>query len=374
MPNFAKGAEAVAKAQERKNSGGDFTIFTPKIFWDRPDSDHYVLFLNPLSDVPQVDMINFIKQTGTKRDGSSFTYYEQTLARTEPGRDNPADTDPMVETWKASPKQTNVAVAVELEPVTEKNERGRERPVSFKVKTTEFERRVRDAEGELTDETETAFRPAVGFITQSPHNFFNIVTSFDAKEGPIHEVPSKITQVGSGSDTTYTMVPFDGLPIDLGDLIEYIDGINYLSPAEQDILYDAIDGMSDKEAVLEIGAFLLDKRMDELDDDERYDRLLGSITEEFRQFGKKKGKGGDSKERKPRTSRRSQRKSEDDPDSEPEATPDPEPQEEAPAPRARRGRKPAEKPAEEGPKQESGPAQDKLAALRERAEKRRANK
>jgi hypothetical protein len=389
MPNFRKGAEAIQETLAKaKEGGGNFKPFTPKFFWYGDGAEKYLRFLNPLHDIPEVSMISFIKQNGKKRDGSTFTYYEETIARTEPGLDNPRDKDPMVEDWKATPRQIDVAAAVELIPVYTEGRGGRKKVTGFEVATREFNRKVRDKDGNSTDEVETVEAPSVGFVQQSPHNFFNVVTSFDAKTGPINEIPCRIDQVGSGSDTTYTMTGFepDDLPdgVDLSALIECIDGISYLTHDEQEELYDAVDGLSDDEAVAIIGATLLDKRMTELADDDRYQELYDGITEEFRQFGNKsKGKQSGSPKRE-RRSRGSQRRDASTDDGEPEAdnvtqednAQEPAPEEEAPKTRRRGRAKVAEEaaPADDGPKQESTEHKDRLAELRARAEQRAAAK
>jgi hypothetical protein len=388
MPNFnfRKGAEAIQETLAKAASGGgDFKLFTPKFFWNGDGAEKYLLFLNPLSDIPEVSMISFIKQTGKKRDGSTFPYFEEVIARTEPGLENPRDKDPMVEDWKASPKQINVAAAVELQPIYTEGRGGRKKVTGFEVVTREFNRKVRDADGKATDEVETVEAPSIGFVQQSPHNFFNVVSSFDAKTGPINEIPCRIDQVGSGSKTTYTMTGFDpdDHDLDLSALIECIDGISYLTHDEQEELYDVVDGLDDLEAAEAIGAVLLNKRLAELADDDRYQELYDGITEDFRQFGNN-DKGGDKTKREPRA-RRSQRRgaNSDEPDN---VTPEDNAQEpEAPAetpaeeaPKRRRGRaKPAEDaaPAEDPkPKQQDSKAKDRLEELRSRAAARAAAK
>jgi hypothetical protein len=387
MPDFRRGADAVTAAQERaKNNTGSFRPFTPSLFWQVGD-ERYLLFLNPMTDIVVVDKYIDFVPVPTKGDRKQ---YEHVIARTDPsiGEDN----DPMIDDWEADPKEKGIAVAVELEPTFEEVKGGRRRPTGFQVATTEYERRVRDDKGDLTDETETVVSPVVGFITQSPHNFFNLVTSYDAQRAPIEETPLSITRVDS---KTYTVEGFPEQNIDLADLVEYIDGVSWLGD-DLDALLEQVDATeSDEEAAAIIGAFFLDKRLAELVDEERYTELYEGIDAPFRKFGSDKGKkGGDKKERskRERPARRSQRRSAQ-PDAEPEAgefakngittNTEPEPEEKPARQRRSRAKKEeaavretkAEKEAEE-PKAESAArkagSNEKLERLRARAEKRRA--
>jgi hypothetical protein len=391
MPDFRRGADAIAEAQERaKASGGNFKPFTPSLFWS-VDDERYMLFLNPMSDIPFIDQfINFVP-AGELKGGK--TTYEQVIARTDPviGEDR----DPMVEDWEAEPKEQNIAFAVELEPTFEEGKGGRKRPVGFEVATTEYTRRVRDDKGELTDDTEDVVQPVIGFITQSPHNFFNIVRSYDARESPIEETAVKITRVDS---KTYQINGYPGQEIDLSNLIDYIDGVSWLGDDLDDLIeqIDAVfedDEVEDQEfaAASVIGAFFLDKRLAELVDEERYNELYEGIDKPFRKFGgdKKDKKSGNKKDRpkRERPARRSQRRTADpEPEAdaaEPEAAPEPK---EEPKPRRSRSRaaKPKDEPKAEAdapeepkakaskPSSRQSAGKSKLDELRARAEKRKA--
>lgn len=389
-PDFRRGAEAIAKAQER-DSGGSFRQFTPSLFWKSDQEEKYLLFLNEIEEIPEVQMISYIPQTGKKKNGDSFEYYESVIARTEPAIGE--SSDPMVDKWDGNPKRTCIAVAVELEPTFEEV-KGRQRPTGFAVKTTEFDRRIRDEAGELTTETETVEAPVIGFVAQSPHNFFNVVTSYDANDAPIHETALKVTRVGSGNSTTYSIAGFPEQEIDLGGLVDCVDGISYLGD-ELDNLLDEMDELdSDLEMATLIGTYMLDKRLDELCDRERYDEIFQSITKSLDKWGAKKGDKDKPATKRERPQRRSQRRGQSEPEaeaSEPEAEA-PE-VEEAPAEKpARRSRRVEPKTAaeeapavEDAPEAEekparrarakaetSSPANSKLDALRARNEKRKA--
>lgn len=388
MPDFRRGAEAMAKAKESAKSG-TFRPFAPALFWKGDQDNKYLLFLNDINSIPTVEMVSFIPVKGKKGDGSSFTYYEQVIARTDPAIGEAHD--PLVDEWDAKPRETCVAVAVELEPLFE-TVKGRQRPRGFEVKTTTFDRRVRDEEGELTQETEEVEAPVIGFITQSPHNFFNVVSSYDANEAPIEETPVKITRVGADNSTVYTVDGYPDQEIDLAGLIECVDGISYLGDDLDDLL-DQISDLDDAEAAQVIGAFLLDKRLEELADPERYDKLFEGVDESLDKFGSKKKKSK-SESKRERPARRSQRRGrnaeEEEPADEPEAEAE-EPAEEEKPQRRSRTRKPKEEPVaeeseggdepeEEAPKpkrsargkQADPKAMTKLEELRQRSQQRKA--
>lgn len=371
MPDFRRGAQAIIEARERAKSGGDFHQFVPSLFWQDDGDEKYLLFLNAMDDIPQVDMISYIPQEGKKGDGSTYDYFEQTIARTDQGIGE--DEDAIVKEWNYKARETNIAVAVELEPLFE-TIKGRKRPRGFEVATRTFDKRLKDDKGNITDDSEEVTAPVIGFVTQSPHNFFNVVQSFDAKEAPINETAVKITRVGAKGQNSVTY-RIDGYPeqdIDLTNLVDYADGLSYLSDDEVDELVEALDGVEDAEAVEIIGAVLLDKRLEELADPERHEKLYKSIDKPAK-FGNTKDKKSSGKTR---SSRRSQRRTE------PEVEVDPEPEvkdaEEKPKakPRSRRStRKPKEEAKSTGdstpePKAENPKAVTKLDELRERAAKR----
>jgi hypothetical protein len=384
MPDFRRGAAAIAKAQENAKSSGTFRPFTPSLFWKDPGDKKYLLFLNPLDDIPTVDMIGFIPVVQKKGDGTKYTSYEQVIARTSDVIGE--ESDPMVDDWDAKPRETCVAVAVELEATFEEVEikgKTRKRSTGFEVATTVFERRIRDDKGDLTDDTEEVESPAIGFITQSPHNFFNVVTSFDANTAPIEDTAVCITRVGEKKSTVYSIDGFEDQEIDLGGLVECVDGISYFTEEERDALLDEIEDKDDAEAAQIIGAAMLDKRLEELIDKDRYNELyegIDSTLDKWSGKAKSKAKG----ERKERSSRRSQRRSRseepaDEPEAEaPEATPEAEELQagEKPARRSR-ARKPKDEEADEKPsrargKQADPKALNKLDELRQRQANRNA--
>lgn len=359
MPDFRRGADAVAKAQQKAKSGGSFSPFAPELFWQGDGDEKYLMFLNTMMDIPTVEMISFIPQKRKKANGETFTTFERVIARTDPaiGEDN----DPMVDEWQGKPRDTCVAVAVELEPTLEEV-RGRMRPIGFEIKTTTYERRVRDEDGDLTDETEEITTPVIGFIHASPHNFFNVVTAYDSNEGDIESTPLKITRIGSDTSTVYQVTGYQDQTVDLSPLIENIEGVSYLSEEEMDDLLNMIDnGQPDEDAALVIGTVLLDKRLDELVNEERYDKLFNSITETLDKFGSKgkskKSSGKKAAAKRERPARQSSRR----------AAPEEEPAEEKPARRSRQA-----KPAEPETPQQDPEQIRKLDRLRQRSAEAKA--
>jgi hypothetical protein len=362
MPDFRRGTAALVEAQEAAKAareGRSFTPFAPYINWENDGEERYLLFLNQWEDMPQVDYIGFIPQTGEKGDGSSFTYYESVIARTDPGVGE--DTDPMVQNWDAKPRRSHIAVAVELEPTFEMVERGgktRKRPTGFEVKTRTFSRRVRDEKGELTDDREEVTAPEVGFVTQSPSNFFNVVASYDGNEAPIHETAVKITRVG-GKGSNSTTYRIDGYPeqdIDLTNLLDNVEFISYLGDDRDEAVAKVEAIEDDLEAALAVGNLLLDKRLVELTDKERYDRIYATISASLDRFGGSKKNGGGESKAKP-AARRSARRAR--------------PEADAPASGVSDNAVDAEDQAD---KPEASAAQEKIKRLREDARKRRAGK
>jgi hypothetical protein len=303
MPDFQfrRGAAEIEKSTQRKG-GGNFGRFAPQIRWTEDKEAKYLLFLNPIEDVPRLDMINFIP---VKKDDGDFLYFASVIARSDAcfGEDA-VKVDRLVTEWDAPIKDSNLFVAVELEPTLE-DKRGRPKPTSFTVKTTEFERRIRDKDGELTDETETVVAPAYGFVQESASNFGAVLGSHDASEFPIESGAVKIQRIGTKTDTKYTVAGYEDIPIDLSPFVENVDGITYIADDERADLIEAIDGLDDEKAVLAVGSVLLEARLNELADEDRYNRLADSVDETLDKFGNK----GKKKDKPEKASRPSQRKS-----------------------------------------------------------------
>lgn len=354
MSEIRRGSAAIQEAA--KSSGkGEFRPFLPAIYWKDDQEERYILFLNEVEDMPLFDMIQYIPVEGG--------YFQETVSKTDQFFGE--RTDAFEKDWDATIRKTNVAIAVELEPVVEVVNK-RRKPRGFEVKTIEYERRIFDDDGEATDETEEVTAPAVGYVAQSPNNFFNQISNYDANEAPVTATALKVTRIGKDKTTVYQIVGYDELPIDLSNLVGYVDGISYLGD-ELDPLLEEMENLSPEEAALAIGKKLLDLREEELIDDERYQELLDGVTESMDKFGNKKKSKKEKKEapRSRAAARRATKKTEepedepgDDPD---EPASDPEPVEEV---------KPAKKAAKKAAaKQTPG---SRMAELREKAAQRAA--
>jgi hypothetical protein len=70
MPQFRRGAAEIEKSTQRK--GGSFGKFAPSIYWSEDKEAKYLLFLNPIEDIPRLDMINFIPVKNDKGERMYF--------------------------------------------------------------------------------------------------------------------------------------------------------------------------------------------------------------------------------------------------------------------------------------------------------------
>lgn len=352
MSEIRRGSAAIQDAA--KSSGtSEFRPFLPSIYWKDDQEERYVLFLNEVEDMPLFDMIQYIP--------TESGFFQETVSKTDPFFGERSDA---FESEKdATIRKTNVAIAVELEPVVEVVNK-RRKPRGFEVKTVEYERRVFDDDGEATGETEEVTAPAVGYVAQSPNNFFNQVSNYDANEAPVTATALKITRIGKDKTTVYQIVGYDELPIDLSNLVGFIDGISYLGD-DLDPLLDEIENLSEEEAALVIGRKLLDKREEELIDDDRYQELLEGVTESMDKYGnKKKNK---KKEKDPPRSRAAARRAAKTKEPEPEGDGD-EPDEPASDPEPTEEVKPARKAAKKATTKQT--PESRMAELRAKAAER----
>lgn len=325
MSDLKRGKAAIEAAAE--HTSGNYRAYLRSLYWKDDKEEHYVLLLNEVDEIPTVDMLGYIPVKM-----GDHEVYQEVIAKTNdptPGESS----DPLVDDWDAQVRKTSVAIAVELEPQIEVV-KGRKKPVGFEVKTEEYSRYKRNDKGEATDEEEEVTAPVLGYIAQSPTNFFNLIANYDDNEAPVVETPLKITRLRKDKDTTYTVIGYDDLPVDLSNLVEYLDGVSYLRDDIDDI-NKSIDDLTDEEAGRLIGQILLDKRLEELLDEERYQELLDSVVKEGKsldKFGNKKGRKGKS-DRPKRTSSRRSSKTEDAGDEPDDGSTDPgntEPVEEKP--------------------------------------------
>lgn len=296
---FQRGAEAIKAATESRGSG-DFTPFLPNFYWKDDKQTRLLWILNPLEDIPTVQMIK--PYTTEKR-------VELVVARQDDAIGE--SSDPIEDEWGYGPAFTGVCIAVELTAVKEVRN-GRERPVSFEVATREFKRRIRDEDGELTEEKEDAVAPAVGVICQSPNNFFNHLASKDSSVGPINLFPMQVQRNGDDKDTDYEFELFEEKPLDMSGLLENWEGISYLTEDEKDEIATLLDEAEDEhEEASIIGAALLDKWLNAHASEEFYNEVASKIDSPAKypskRYQEKKGETkGDKK--KDRASRPSQRR------------------------------------------------------------------
>lgn len=274
MPTFnrdalRKGAAAIDAALEARKKGGERRSFLPNFYWKNDKDYRYLMFLNPLDEIGQVDFHPYIDCD----DGVPH----MAIARTD-ATVGGAAADPIQERWGYKPRLMNLAIAVELEPVIEMVGKYA-KPVGFEVKTNEFERSVRDDEGNTTDEKERVEAPVVGLVVGSPYTLFAQLRSFDATEAQIHTTPVKITRLGKDS-VTYSITGYDSLPpeaLDLSGLFDNIENLSYIT--EPDALISAIEAADDQEtATVAVGDYLLYKRLEELADEDNYNAILNKIT------------------------------------------------------------------------------------------------
>jgi hypothetical protein len=275
---FRRGREEIKKvADERNSGGGGFTPFLPNIYWKENNEEKYLLFLNDIDSIPRIDVIGFIP------DGNGR--YNSVIARTDTSIGQ--SRDPLVEDWDGSIKKSCAAIAVELEPTFEEIE-GRLRPRGFQVATREFDRKVRNEDGEATGEVEEVTAPVVGLILQHATTLFGPIESYDTTDYPIHLAAVKIKRVGTDNNTSYNVSGYPDLEVDLSNLLDNVDGISYLNQDEAESVKAAIDGLSDIEAGQVIGGILLDKQLEELGDQERYDKIYKAVDASLDRFGNKK--------------------------------------------------------------------------------------
>jgi hypothetical protein len=347
MPDFRRGKEHIARANESSQGGGEFRPFIQNFYWKEDGESQYLLILNPIDDIPMVKLQKVFAEGRP----------HHLIARTDEAIGEKKD--PIEDQWDYDPKDNNVCVAVSLVPTIEKI-KNRNRPTGFEVEVKTFDRKVRDDKGEPTDEREEITTPVVGFIAQSPNNFFNRLASTDANVAPIESTPIRITRTGERLDTDYEVEAFEDKPIDLSGLLDFVDGITYLND-EMDELLEGIEGAEDDFAAAGlIGSLLLDKKLNDMCDEEYYNEVLEKLTEPAK-FSKKRK---ESSKKSPivarpvrQSQRRSQRQAEDSEPSSDKQEPEAETEEEKPKPR--RSRKAVSK-------EESSP-RERMNALRERS-------
>lgn len=280
MSEIRRGLAAIEEAAASKG-GGNFRPFVPEIKWRDDNEKKYILVLTPVDEVATLDIHEWIPVgKGEKANGETYTKYESFLSRKDPfvGEDH----DDIEDRLGRAPKTRCAGVAVELEPVME-TVKGRQRPKGFAVKTDTFTRKTEDGEEEVT-------QPIIGLIVQSAALMWSPLGSLDESQGPLFELPVEVTRRGKDQNTRYDFVPFIDAPVDLTPVVEYLDGVTYLTEDIEDVIA-AVDAADDElgqaQAVAEA---LFNRRLAELADGERYEELVSPIEELQDKFGSRKGK------------------------------------------------------------------------------------
>ncbi len=282
MPDFRRGAEAITASAERKGGGG-FRRFVPQIKWGADKEEKFLLFLNPIEQIPVVQYHDWIPVgKGEKADGEEYTRFESFISRKDPAIGE--DYDDLQDRLDVWPKERQIAVAVELEPIVEQ-EGKRKRVTGFEVKTDTFTRTDDDG-----NETEVTV-PALGLVIQASANFFGWLVSYDSSSGPMEETPMQVIRRGKGSDTAYDFIALEGRNVDLSGLLDNLDGINYI----EDILEAIPEDDNENVYAVNVGNALLDKRLEELADGERYEELVSPIEHVEQKYPHPKSKAGQAK-------------------------------------------------------------------------------
>ncbi len=275
MASFNKEAARHGNEVIERGQATTFRPFLPQIYWKGSGDEKFILILNRLDDIMRVEFHPYLE---TDNRGLSI------IARTDPGIGERYD--PIQQEWGYAPRLTDLMIAVELEPFFESrtvNGRTRESVGGFTVITKTYERRVRNDDGELTDETEEFEIPAIGYIAQSPYNFGNQLNAYENNDNPIHLTPFKITQVGTQSTKQYNLQGYPDAEYDLSNLFALINNTSFVQNPEEldELLYgDAEEhNIEDVEAAaLTIGNYILDLKLAELSDPDIYDETLKAIT------------------------------------------------------------------------------------------------
>lgn len=283
MPKFQprRGLAAIEKAAAPKGGGGSRS-FVPEIKLRADGETKYLLVLTPIDEVATLLYHEWIPVgKGEKANGETYNRYEAFLSRKDPMLGE--DYDEIEDRLDTRPKERCYGVVVELEPVLE-TVRGRQRPKGFTVKTEDYTRRGEDGEKTVT-------QPVMGLMIQSAALVWSPLGSLDESQGPLEVLPLQMTRRGTDRNTRYDFVPFVDIPVDLSPIIEHFDGLSFLSDVKDDV--EAAIAAADDEikAAQAVASFLYDKRLEELADKDRYDELVGPITEIPKKFGSDK-KGG----------------------------------------------------------------------------------
>lgn len=266
-----KGPEAI---QARLDSAGASTSFTP-VHQFKLNEIKYLQFLEPIEDVPEVLMHQFIT-VGYRENGSEI--YERFISRKDPNLDGPEGDDPLVDRFGLVPTSRCITLAVEMEPVYGDTTPGKRKVIEdWKVAQRQFENR----------DGETVTVPNVALVIESPFTLFGHLTTM-ADIGPIEDTIFGIKQTSTLKDFTVIQTNTDALDLS-EELAEFFEEFDF------------------------------DAWLEELADVDRMHALIDPLPDDFpvsKYGGKAKGKA-----KKTETSTRSRRAKEEEPDEEPEDEP-----------------------------------------------------
>lgn len=277
MPQYQRGVAAIQQSMNKSNSGG-FKPFAPDIRWRDDGESKFIQIISPAEDIPMVTLHEWIP-VGTHKSGK--TKYESFMSRKDAGIGE--NYDDLEDRLGSKPRVRGIGVALELEPVLE-TVKGRQRPVGFTVQTETFTRRGENG----GDETVTA--PKIGLITQSSHLFWGWVASFEENNAPIVETPLQVTRRGKETNTRYDFIAFEEKPVDFSNLLDNIEGITYLNGMRDEVMTSIASSKSDLDSAIVVGRAMLEHRLEELGDWDRYKELITPIQELNLRFGGTKPK------------------------------------------------------------------------------------
>ena len=271
MPEFRRGSEAIQESAEPNKSASKYRSYAPTIAWTKNSMEKYVLILTPIDEVITAELHTWIPIGETKRGGVTKMRYEDFLSRKDPSI--AANFDRLQDELDRDPITRSIGVAVELEPTFEVV-KGRQRPNGFTVKTREYTRRTEDGDEEQVTTAN------IGLIVQSSNLLWKSLDSLDKTQGPLEDLPVQIIREGMDKTTNYTVIPFP-VSVDLSGVIENLEGLSYLRAHKEDIMAE-VDSLDEGEdfnlrAAQVVARYLLDTRLEELADEDRYNELTGHI-------------------------------------------------------------------------------------------------
>ena len=96
-----------------------------------------------------------------------------------------------------------------------------------------------------------------------------------------------MTRRGKDTNTRYDFVAFEEKPVDYSNLLENIEGISYLNGMRDEVVAKIASSESDSDSAAIVGSAILEHRLEELGDWDRYKELITPIQELNLRFGTK---------------------------------------------------------------------------------------